>query len=676
MASRSIDEHGLDPGYQQSKKRKISRASTLSTRHSFSRKRALVACQPCRAKKAKCDNTRPSCSRCRNQDSECVYEDSEPNLSFDRGTLAIINRLDYLIDLTESNNPTRLPVHEGTNNESQHGGGNNTTMGARSDVQHRQVELSTIDTDLENLTSTYVDPGYSSLVTELSFASCEDILNWPVFGDGQHIANIEALFTDPVLSNDGVNHLLTERGQSRSNQTASKDVAHKDRGFQEDDVLVLVESFLGRVHTKNPILDPTELRRMACGVAQRELQWDGPTCLVLLTCALTVISSPFARVSTIADNEQYGNSCEDTPKYSLAEYYYDEARKRIGLLGNGPLATECYFLIGVYEMYSLRPFQASVSFNRACVTFQISNRRSFKLSEESALLGSHACRQYWSCLKSEQSVNHLAIMLPMLTLTSEISVELQVPSSGLTSLNYTQSFPLPPESRDNDSCMSASPTVIFYTSPEPFMERLPQVQGSWYYYLADIAARRILQRVVDSFYAGPIDLQLTTIASVIKAAEELSRQIEQWYQNLPAPIAFDYDMPAEDELAYHLQARTYELQERTYRPFLFFALHYDLDEATGNKVRSLAQKHSAVCVKLIRQWDIRHRHHGTWLMVRQSFNSALLLIAAHKAGLSGLPQEQFEETVRLSVSTIRYWEREAADLKASRLILQDVMSRE
>ncbi|KAI5246329.1 hypothetical protein E4T42_06391 [Aureobasidium subglaciale] len=661
MASRSIDEHGLDPGYQQSKKRKISRAPTLSTRHSFSRKRALVACQPCRAKKAKCDNTRPSCSRCRNQDSECVYEDSEPNLSFDRGTLAIINRLDYLIDLNESNNSTRLPVHGGTNNESQRGGGDHTTMGVRSDVQHRQVELSTIDTDLENLESTYVDSGYSPLVTELSFSSCEGIFKWPVFGDGQDVTNIEALFTDPVLSNDGVDHLLEKHGQSRSNQTASKDVAYNDRGFPGDDILVLVESFLGHVHTTNPILNPTEIRKMACGVAQRQLQWDGPTCLVLLTCALAVISSPFARISTVADNGKYGNSYEDTPKYSLAEYYYDEARKRIGLLGNGSLATECYFLIGVYEMYSLRPFQASVSFNRAD---EVSNRQKSQL-----------CLTLMPVDSIGPSVNHLAITLPMLTLTSEISVELQVPSSGLTSQNYTQSFPLPPVSRDNDSCMSASPTVMFYTSPEPFMEHLPQVQGSWYYYLADIAARRILQRVVDSFYADHIDLQLTTITSMIKAAEELSRQIDQWYQNLPAPIAFDYDMPAEDELAYHLQARTYELQERTYRPFLFYALHYDLDEATGNKVRSLVQKHSAVCVKLIRQWDIRHRHHGTWLMVRQSFNSALLLIAAHKAGLSGLPQKQFEETVRLSVSTIRYWEREAADLKASRLILQDVMSR-
>lgn len=65
-----------------------------------------------------------------------------------------------------------------------------------------------------------------------------------------------------------------------------------------------------------------------------------------------------------------------------------------------------------------------------------------------------------------------------------------------------------------------------YTSPAPFMERLPQIEASWYYYLADIAARRILQRVMDTFYTvGP---QLGNIPNMFKAAEELSRQIEQW----------------------------------------------------------------------------------------------------------------------------------------------------
>jgi len=117
----------------------------------------------------------------------------------------------------------------------------------------------------------------------------------------------------------------------------------------------------------------------------------------------------------------------------------------------------------------------------------------------------------------------------LLTFISEISVELQVPSSGLTAQNYTQSFPSPPDNNDDDcSSMVASPTLMCYTSPAPFMERLPQIEASWYYYLADIAARRILQRVMDTFYTETVSSQLGNIPNMSKAAEELSRQIEQW----------------------------------------------------------------------------------------------------------------------------------------------------
>ena len=81
MASRHTDNTDNSQN-QQSNKRKISRSNLVSTRHSISRKRAVIACQPCRAKKAKCDNQRPTCSRCQAQESECVYEDTNANVSW------------------------------------------------------------------------------------------------------------------------------------------------------------------------------------------------------------------------------------------------------------------------------------------------------------------------------------------------------------------------------------------------------------------------------------------------------------------------------------------------------------------------------------------------------------------------------------------------------------------
>lgn len=138
-------------------------------------------------------------------------------------------------------------------------------------------------------------------------------------------------------------------------------------------------------------------------------------------------------------------------------------------------------------------------------------------------------------------------------------------------------------------------------------------------------------------------------------------------------ISFDHDIAAEGELAYHLQARALEIRERIYRPFLFLVIHQELARSTLTPLRPFVQEHTATCLRLIRQWNIRHRHHGTWLMIRQSFASALLLVAARKAGLSEVSEEQCEEAVQMSLSTLRYWEKEAPDLRASRLILEDIV---
>lgn len=60
-------------------------------------------------------------------------------------------------------------------------------------------------------------------------------------------------------------------------------------------------------------------------------------------------------------------------------------------------------------------------------------------------------------------------------------------------------------------------------------------------------------------------------------------------------------------------------------------------------------------------------------MVRQSFSSALLLLAAQKAGLAEIQEVPLKETLQLTLGTLRYWEKEAPDLGASRLILESIM---
>jgi hypothetical protein len=103
-------------------------------------------------------------------------------------------------------------------------------------------------------------------------------------------------------------------------------------------------------------------------------------------------------------------------------------------------------------------------------------------------------------------------------------------------------------------------------------------------------------------------------------------------------------------------------------------VHRPASGAEEQVQRQLVQKHISACVHLIRHWNVTHRHHGTWLMVRQSFAAGLLLVAARRSGLTvgEISDMDFMDTMRTCIATLRYWEHEAPDLRASRLILEDM----
>jgi hypothetical protein len=111
---------------------------------------------------------------------------------------------------------------------------------------------------------------------------------------------------------------------------------------------------------------------------------------------------------------------------------------------------------------------------------------------------------------------------------SEIMVELRFPASGLTTLNYTQSFPSPPRASVDAQAASQSPESVRTGSVDGGGLE-PELERSWYYYLADIAARRILQRVCDLFYRSSHQAWLEEdISRLIWSAEELDQQLNQW----------------------------------------------------------------------------------------------------------------------------------------------------
>jgi len=57
-------------------------ATRMSSSKDYPRRRALQACQICRARKTKCDNERPSCGSCEALGVECNYNEAPASKSF------------------------------------------------------------------------------------------------------------------------------------------------------------------------------------------------------------------------------------------------------------------------------------------------------------------------------------------------------------------------------------------------------------------------------------------------------------------------------------------------------------------------------------------------------------------------------------------------------------------
>lgn len=102
-------------------------------------------------------------------------------------------------------------------------------------------------------------------ITGLGPDVCEDVLEWPVFGQMFDRGRIEALIFR----------------SSSELSTSTLPLAKSGRGLKEEDAPHLVEGFLIKVHTKNPVLDPDDLRGKAKIIAENGFSWDADSCLMV-----------------------------------------------------------------------------------------------------------------------------------------------------------------------------------------------------------------------------------------------------------------------------------------------------------------------------------------------------------------------------------------------------------
>lgn len=143
--------------------------------------------------------------------------------------------------------------------------------------------------------------------------------------------------------------------------------------------------------------------------------------------ALGAIATPFNPFEE--SGEPSSHPASRNKALQIAEQYYQYARRRFGLLGMGLTACQCYFLSGIYLLYTLRPIEAWHSFFQASSLFTVYLKsgsaahvfNGVEHLDHPMVLATPCCddemrqgleqRLYWGCLKCERSVTNFCMFI-------------------------------------------------------------------------------------------------------------------------------------------------------------------------------------------------------------------------------------------------------------------------
>ncbi|OQE38064.1 hypothetical protein PENCOP_c009G07705 [Penicillium coprophilum] len=376
----------------------------------YPRKRATQACQTCRLRRTKCDNTRPACASCVRLGAECSYRQICFS-TFDSASLAILKRIDDLETLIQTKVNDPLPVAP----------------------SNAPLAVSSPSTSHDNW-SPVLD---QQTQWKPSFINIEEVLRWPVF----HDQDLESRL-----------HLISPSEENTSHPDLPISVDLDLRAADH-----LVHSFFNNVHIFNPTLKEEDINEYVSTVALNGIGWDAMSCLLLLIYANGAIATPFVRNGQGVSSNLFHQSKE----FLQAEAYFLAAQKRMGMLlcRSGAIEAQCFFLAGVYLMTNLRSVEAWRMFVQAlacCRGFSIPHTHGNRHEDT----WDTKQRVYWTCLKSEL----------------ELRLELNLYQKNVLDLTYPTFFPSPPE------------------------ELKSKDEAAWYFYLAEIALRRLENRILGYFY--------------------------------------------------------------------------------------------------------------------------------------------------------------------------------
>jgi hypothetical protein len=229
-------------------------------------------------------------------------------------------------------------------------------------------------------------------------------------------------------------------------------------------------------------------------------------------------------------------------------------------------------------------------------------------------------RLYWTCLKSECEIRHELTDLPTCTL-QESAFPFSLPTFPIT------------------KSMEQSAADLYYQE-DAHPELAP---SSYYYYLAEISLRRLLNRTRSAATLLSPEIDPLTSARLHENLAKSEHQLQQWLDCLPPTLRFavppdHLPPPGEPELVKLVRERYVEVRELLCRAYLYLCLHGG-ERLTPSQIEEFGRYASMglrLCVYRIQTEYPWFRHPGSWGACRVRFNMALCLIAAVRGKAMGI----------------------------------------
>lgn len=329
-------------------------------------------------------------------------------------------------------------------------------------------------------------------------------------------------------------------------------------------------------------------------------------------------------------------------------------------------------------MYTLRPMYSWQYFYQASTVLQIYLKTSGKLTEDKVIV----LREPGNRSPSSNRLSHLEQRLFWSTFKSEAEfrIELPLPQSEIADYDFSCLFPSPPSPTSPADMETCADSPLQTLSPATGLSVLvpddaSQIrqhsnrneEESWYYYLTEIALRRIGNRVINTFF-GYEKSEWLNIDRYLDMAIEYEAQVTTWQTNLP-PAMQRYETAStirapraaspggaeagyvSQELSWATENRLLEMRSWLYQPFLYYLVHIkptpppnmasfvtevdlitDTEDDRERLFWSVVSRAISCNLTILDTRSIPHRHHGLWFDLRAITCSSLILLAMIKAG--------------------------------------------